>query len=133
VLIYIGGLTSGPHTTEVSDWLHCESMGSERYGLNYSFWELRMRSSYGGWGYGCLKEDVEDLAALVGWLRGGFRGAVERKIVMLGRSSGMPTFYQTTTVELIGSPGCQAIMTYALTPSLPQVDAYILQAPTSGR
>jgi hypothetical protein len=94
VLIYIGGLTGGPHTTEMSDWLFANTMGDERYGLNYTFWELRMRSSFGGWGYGSLKEDVEDLAALVVWLKGGFGGGLWRKgrrIVLLGSSSGIYT------------------------------------------
>jgi hypothetical protein len=58
---------------------------------------------------------------------------VNRRIVMLGSSSGMSAFYHTIAVELIGCTGCQAIMTYALTPSLPPVDAYIFQAPTSDR
>ena len=100
VLIYIGGLTSGPHTTEMSDCLSYKTMGSETYGLNYSFWELRMRGSFSGWGHGSLREDVEDLAALVEWLKGGFGGEMGKKgrrIVLVGSSSGM--YFPSSTLR----------------------------------
>jgi hypothetical protein len=52
--------------------------------VQYSIWELRMRSSYTGFGYGSLREDAEDLKELVGYLRG---IGVER-VVLVGSSTG---------------------------------------------
>ncbi|KAH7384417.1 hypothetical protein DE146DRAFT_727900 [Phaeosphaeria sp. MPI-PUGE-AT-0046c] len=110
-LVYLGGLTSGPHTTPQVNFL-IETLGTTSE-LSYSFWEFRMRSSYTGFGYSSLANDAEDIAALVVYLRG--LGKI--KIVLLGSST-----------------GCQDILTYAKSQSssLP-VDAFILQAPTSDR
>lgn len=43
-----------------------------------------MRSSYTGFGYGSLKDDVEDVGSLVGYLK----GMGMEKIVLVGSSSG---------------------------------------------
>jgi pimeloyl-ACP methyl ester carboxylesterase len=58
----------------------------ERSALDYSIWEFRMRSSYSGFGYSSLANDVEDVAALVQYLR----GLGKEKIVLMGSSTGMP-------------------------------------------
>ncbi|RYN42628.1 hypothetical protein AA0113_g6679 [Alternaria arborescens] len=115
-VVFIGGLGSGPHTTHYLDalnaMLECASQSSTD-NVKYNLWELRMRSSYTAFGYGSLKEDGEDVASLVGHLK----GIGVEKIVLVGSSS-----------------GCQAIMTYASTePAPPPVDGYIMQAPTSDR
>ncbi|KAH6875972.1 hypothetical protein BKA58DRAFT_132402 [Alternaria rosae] len=115
-LVFIGGLGTGPHTTHylgpLNDALESASLKEGKV-VQYSIWELRMRSSYTGFGYGSLKEDAEDLKGLLQYL----------KEIEMGR------------VILIGSStGCQAIMTYATTlPAPPLVDGYIMQASTSDR
>ncbi|OWY52798.1 DUF1749-like protein [Alternaria alternata] len=115
-VVFIGGLGSGPHTTHylgaLNAMLECASQSSTN-NVKYNLWELRMRSSYTAFGYGSLKEDGEDVASLVGHLK----GIGVEKIVLVGSSS-----------------GCQAIMTYVSTePAPPPVDGYIMQAPTSDR
>ncbi|KAF2025147.1 DUF1749-domain-containing protein [Setomelanomma holmii] len=80
---------------------------------SYSFWEFRIRSSYTGFGYSSIANDAEDISAMVGYLR----GLGKEKIVLLGSST-----------------YCQDILAYASsTTALPEVDAYIHQAPTSDR
>ncbi|OAL46687.1 DUF1749-domain-containing protein [Pyrenochaeta sp. DS3sAY3a] len=108
-LIFIGGLTSGPHTT---DALETVFQALAAAGKDYSLWEFRMRSSYTGFGYSSLKNDAEDLAALVRYVRGLGR----ERIVLMGSSS-----------------GCHALLTYTRTPSYPHATAYILLSPTSDR
>jgi hypothetical protein len=81
-LVYIGGLTSGPHTTPQLDTL-IEAL-KNHHELSYSFWEFRMRSSYTGFGYSSLANDVEDISALVRYLR----GLGKQKVVLLGSSTG---------------------------------------------
>ncbi|CAN9279511.1 hypothetical protein AA0117_g12320 [Alternaria alternata] len=115
-VVFIGGLGSGPHTTHylgaLNAMLECASQSSTD-NVKYNLWELRLRSSYTAFGYGSLKEDGEDVASLVGHLK----GIGVEKIVLVGSSS-----------------GCQAIMTYASTePAPPPVDGYVMQAPTSDR
>ncbi|KAF2826050.1 DUF1749-domain-containing protein [Ophiobolus disseminans] len=110
-LVFIGGLTSGPHTTPQLEPL-IQALEIDT-GLSYSFWDFRMRSSYTGFGYSSLANDVEDVAALVKYLRGVGR----ERVVVLGSST-----------------GCQAILTYInFVLTLPSITAYILQAPTSDR
>jgi hypothetical protein len=87
-LIYIGGLTSGPQTTNLV--LNVDSVletMAVRDKIFYSVFEFRMRSSYTGFGYSSLKNDVEDISALVAYLRG--PGMCKQKVVLMGSSTGM--------------------------------------------
>lgn len=81
-LVYLGGLTTGPHTIPQIDSL----VGAlqENEDLSYSFWEVRMRSSYTGFGYSSLANDAEDIAALVTYLK----TLGKERIVLLGSSTG---------------------------------------------
>jgi hypothetical protein len=83
-LVYLGGLTGGPHTTPQLNYL-IETLKSSPE-LSYSFWEFRMRSSYTGFGYSSLANDAEDIAALVTYLR----GLGKAKVVLTGSSTGLP-------------------------------------------
>lgn len=80
-LVFIGGLTSGPHT---SPQLNTLVQALDSSSLEYSLWEFRMRSSYTGFGYSSLANDAEDIAAIVSYLKS--IGKVN--IVLLGSSSG---------------------------------------------
>ncbi|KAH7083993.1 hypothetical protein FB567DRAFT_96113 [Paraphoma chrysanthemicola] len=110
-LVYISGLTSGPHTTpQVEPLIRALEAARD---LDYSFWEFRMRSSYTGFGYSSIANDVDDTAALVEYLK----GLGKQKVVLVGSST-----------------GCQALLAYASSQtSVPEVTAFILQAPTSDR
>ena len=81
-LVFIGGLKDGPHTTPYI-WTvarHLEQTSS----LDYSVFEIRMRSSFDGFGFSSLKNDVEDISALVKYLR----NRDKDKIVLMGHSTG---------------------------------------------
>lgn len=80
-LVFIGGLTSGPHAVDLGFLLNKLENSPT---LDYSLWEFRMRSSYSGFGYSSLVNDIEDMAALVGYLR----GIGKEKIVFMGASTG---------------------------------------------
>lgn len=82
-VVFIGGLGDGPHTVPfVRTVAECiESVGSE---LDFSVFEIRLRSSFIGFGIGSLKKDVEDIAALVKYLR----ALGKQKIILFGHSTG---------------------------------------------
>jgi hypothetical protein len=82
-LVFLGGLTSGPHTSPQAEPL-VEALQAHPE-LNYSFWEFRMRSSYTGFGFSSLANDAEDLGALVTYLK----SIGKEKVVLLGSSTGL--------------------------------------------
>ena len=81
-VVFIGGLTDGPHTVPYIRTVakHLEDSNS----LDYSVFEIRMRSSFLGFGTSSLARDVEDISALIKYLRG--RG--KERIVLFGHSTG---------------------------------------------
>jgi hypothetical protein len=81
-LVYIGGLTSGPHSTPFIETLVSALQHTED--ADYSLWEFRMRSSYTGFGHSSLANDVEDTTALVKYLH----TLGKEKIVLMGSSTG---------------------------------------------
>ncbi|KAL2157179.1 hypothetical protein VTH06DRAFT_6400 [Thermothelomyces fergusii] len=109
-LVFIGGLTTGPH---VKNLAFLDDM-LQRSSLSYSLWEFRMRSSYSGFGYSSLANDVQDTAALVRYLR----GIGKEKVVLMGLST-----------------GCQICLEYANSnkDNTPPVKGYILVSPVSDR
>lgn len=82
-LVFIGGLGDGPHTVPYIRTVakHLENAGKD---LGFSVFELRLRSSFIGFGTSSLSNDVDDIAALVKYLRGLGR----EKIVLFGHSTG---------------------------------------------
>lgn len=81
-LVFIGGLTDGPHTTSFIRVL--AKALEERRDLDYSIFEIRMRSSFQGFGTSSLMNDVEDISSLVKYLR-----SIGREhIVLMGHSTG---------------------------------------------
>lgn len=97
-LVFIGGLTGGPHTLDLS---HLSSALAQSPALDYALWEFRMRSSYSGFGYSSLANDVEDIAALVQYLR----GIGKKKIVLMGASTGMSSLRVSTNPSLFARSG----------------------------
>ncbi|KAK7908603.1 hypothetical protein PG985_015906 [Apiospora marii] len=107
--VFVGGLNDGPHTVPYARAIAREL---ENHGeLSYSVFEPKIRSSFSGYKFSCLANDVADIAELVRYLRGLGR----EKIVLMGHST-----------------GCQGLMEYAATSGDP-VDGYILQGPCSDR
>lgn len=107
-IIFAGGLGDGPHTVPYVLPLarHLDAFASD-----YSIFEIRMRSSFTGFGYSSLRNDAEDIESLVKYLRALGR----EKIVLMGHST-----------------GSQDCMQYALNSEHP-VDGFILQGSVSDR
>lgn len=82
-LIFLGGLADGPHSTPYV-WAIAKYLEEKRPELDYSVFEIRMRSSYSGYGTASLATDVQDISALVKHLRQ--KG--KKKIVLMGHSTG---------------------------------------------
>lgn len=95
-LVFIGGLKDGPHTTPYI-WTVAKRL-EEATQLGYSVFEIRMRSSFNGFGTSSLKKDVEDISSLVSYLRG--RG--KDKIVLMGHSTGCQVFHATVEAHREG-------------------------------
>ncbi|KAH7354110.1 dolichol-phosphate mannosyltransferase [Plectosphaerella cucumerina] len=107
-IIFVGGLGDGPHTVPFVRPL-AEHLASA--GLDYSVFEIRIRSSFTGFGYSSLANDVEDISSLVAYLR----EQGKQKIVLMGHST-----------------GSQDCIEYATNKEQP-VDGFILQGPVSDR
>jgi hypothetical protein len=125
-LVFIGGLTGGPHATDLARLANTLDSSP----LDYSLWEFRMRSSYAGFGYSSLANDVDDTAALVHYLR----GIGKEKIVLMGSSTGTPP-PPPAQPNLLTNPGSQDCLAYANRDrhQAPAVDGYILTSPISDR
>ncbi|CCF35050.1 hypothetical protein CH063_06913 [Colletotrichum higginsianum] len=108
-LIFVGGLTEGPHTNAAVG-----AVAGKLGGTGFGVWELRMRSSYTGFGYSSLSNDVQDVAALVQYLR----EIGKEKIVLFGAST--------------GCQGCLEYTDHEKHANEP-VDGYILLSPVSDR
>lgn len=81
-IIFIGGLKDGPHTTPYIRYVARHL--ATRPDLDYSIFEIRMRSSFLGFGTSCLTNDVQDISSLVSYLR----KLGKQKIVLFGHSTG---------------------------------------------
>jgi pimeloyl-ACP methyl ester carboxylesterase len=79
--VYIGGLTGGPQAIDLEALAEALNKSGN---ISYSLWEFRMRSSYTGFGYSSLANDVADTSAMVQYLR----GLGKEKIVLMGHSTG---------------------------------------------
>ncbi|KAG5950649.1 hypothetical protein E4U53_004649 [Claviceps sorghi] len=135
-VIFIGGLGDGPHTVpyvrSVAKYL--ETAGKK---LSYSVFEMRLRSSFIGFGTSSLKNDVEDIAALVKYLR----GLGKEKIVLFGHSTGCQAcfnfhskgvFRQLSFSSAASASDCIEYADY-VKHSNPPVDGFIMQGPISDR
>ncbi|KKF95411.1 hypothetical protein CFO_g2233 [Ceratocystis platani] len=110
-IVLIAGRGGGPHTMSVANEISKALLSAPE--LGYSLFEVRMRSSLGTYGSFGTAEDIEDISALVEYLRKLGR----EKIVLLGHST-----------------GCQDIIKYSmLKDKVPSVDGFILQGPISDR
>ncbi|KAI1460621.1 DUF1749-domain-containing protein [Annulohypoxylon moriforme] len=110
-LVFIGGLGDGPHTVPypraIAKRLEAEP------GLSYSVFEFRLTSSFSGFGFARLANDVADISALVKYLR----SIGKQRVVLLGHSTGSQDCMEYTSPAHDAAP----------------VEGYILQAPVSDR
>lgn len=81
-LIFVGGLGDGPHTVPYIRTVAAKLEADP--GLSYSVFEIRIRSSFCGFGWNNLAKDVQDISSLVKYLR----GIGKRKVVLMGHSTG---------------------------------------------
>lgn len=81
-IIFVGGLTDGPHTVPYIRTVAAKIEADAD--LDYSVFEIRMRSSFFGFAWSSLAKDVEDISALVKYLR----GLGKQKIILFGHSTG---------------------------------------------
>lgn len=81
-IIAIGGLGDGPHTVLYFHDLATRLDATK--GPSYSVFQLRLKSSFIGYGTSSLAEDVVHISALVKYLR----AIGKKKIVLLGHSTG---------------------------------------------
>ncbi|KAH9884574.1 hypothetical protein F4778DRAFT_774588 [Xylariomycetidae sp. FL2044] len=110
-LVFIGGLGDGPHTVFYPRAIaqHLEAQPE----LGYSVFEFRLKSSFMGFGFARLADDVADISSLVKYLR----GIGKQKIVLMGHSTGSQDCMEYTSSSYDKEP----------------VEGYILQAPASDR
>ncbi|KAK9414210.1 hypothetical protein SUNI508_02309 [Seiridium unicorne] len=110
--VFIGGLGDGPHTVPYARAI--AKALEDRSELSYSVFEFRLTSSFNGFGFARLADDVADISALVKYLR----SIGKEKVVLSGHST-----------------GCQDIMEYNSPsyPETPAVDGFVLQAPVADR
>ena len=81
-IVFLGGLSDGPHT---SPFIRSVSSHiAKATDLSYSIFEVRMRSAYTSYGTSSIANDVEDISAVVKYLRGIGR----QRILLLGHSTG---------------------------------------------
>lgn len=81
-LIFVGGLGDGPHTVPYIRTVAAKIEADT--GLSYSVFEIRIRSSFCGFGWNNLVKDVQDISSLVKYLR----GIGKEKVVLMGHSTG---------------------------------------------
>lgn len=81
-LVFIGGLTDGPHTVPYIRTVAAKIEAADD--IDYSVFEIRIHSSFDGFGWGSLAQDVEDISAVVKYLR----SIGKEKIVLMGHSTG---------------------------------------------
>lgn len=81
-LVFIGGLTDGPHTVPYIRTVAAKIEATT--GIDYSVFEIRIHSSFDGFGWGSLAQDVEDISAVVKYLR----SIGKETIILMGHSTG---------------------------------------------
>lgn len=81
-LLFVGGLGDGPHTVPYIRKVAAKAGAAT--GLSYSVFETRIRSSFSGFGWNSLANDVEDISDAVKYLR----SIGKDKIVLMGHSTG---------------------------------------------
>ncbi|KAH8674006.1 dolichol-phosphate mannosyltransferase [Xylariales sp. PMI_506] len=99
-LVFVGGLGDGPHTVPYP--FHIAKELETHPDISYTVFEMRLRSSFSGFGFASLADDVADISAFVQYLR----GIGKEKVVLMGHSTGsqdlmeyMSSSYNNAPVE----------------------------------
>lgn len=83
-VVFIGGLGDGPHTVPYVRTI-AQGLAAAEPALGYSVFEVRLSSSFSGYGFGSLGKDVEEVSALVKYLK---EELGREKVVLMGHSTG---------------------------------------------
>ncbi|KAI1769057.1 DUF1749-domain-containing protein [Hypoxylon sp. FL1150] len=110
-LVFIGGLGDGPHTVPYPRTI-AKRLEAEPE-LSFSVFEVRLLSSFSGFGSVRLANDVADVSALVKYLR----SIGKKRVVLMGHSTGSQDCMEYTSPTHHAEP----------------VEGYILQAPVADR
>ncbi|KAI1485282.1 hypothetical protein F5X96DRAFT_660653 [Biscogniauxia mediterranea] len=110
-LVFIGGLGDGPHTVFYPRAIAKQLEAHPQ--LSFSVFEFRLKSSFLGFGFARLADDVADISALVKYLR----SIGKQKVVLMGHSTGSQDCMEYTSPSHETEP----------------VEGYILQAPACDR
>lgn len=94
-LVFIGGLFDGPNTVPYPRAIARRLESHPE--LSYSVFEFRLRSSFTGFGFQRLADDVEDTSALVKYLR----SIGKEKVVLIGHSTGCQVFTLSFSLYII--------------------------------
>lgn len=92
-LLFVGGLGDGPHTVPYIRTVAAKIEATTS--LSYSVFEIRIRSSFSGFGWTSLANDVEDISAAVKYLR----SIGKEKIVLMGHSTGSQVRTNSSTID----------------------------------
>lgn len=128
-LIFVGGLGDGPHTVPYIRAVAAKIAADT--GLSYSVFEIRIRSSFCGFGWNNLAKDVQDISSLVKYLR----GIGKEKVVLMGHSTGSQvctSYYCVCHTITYRGQDCMEYTDYEKHLNEP-IDAFILQGSVSDR
>lgn len=128
-LIFVGGLGDGPHTVPYIRAVAAKIAADT--GLSYSVFEIRLRSSFCGFGWNNLAKDVQDISSLVKYLR----GIGKEKVVLMGHSTGSQvctSYYCVCHTITYRRQDCMEYTDYEKHQNEP-IDAFILQGSVSDR
>lgn len=127
-LIFVGGLGDGPHTVPYIRAVAAKIAADPD--LSYSVFEIRIRSSFCGFGWNNLAKDVQDISSLVKYLR----GIGKEKVVLMGHSTGSQVCAYYCPCHTITYPvqDCIEYTDYEKHQNEP-IDGFILQGSVSDR
>lgn len=127
-LIFVGGLGDGPHTVPYIRAVAAKIAADT--GLSYSVFEIRIRSSFCGFGWNNLAKDVQDISSLVKYLR----GIGKEKVVLMGHSTGSQVCTYDCVCHTVTDrrQDCMEYTDYEKHQNEP-IDAFILQGSVSDR
>ncbi|KAK3331962.1 hypothetical protein B0T19DRAFT_414328 [Cercophora scortea] len=126
-LVFIGGLGDGPHGVPYVRTI-ARKIAAQVTDVPFSVFEVRLSSSFSGWGYSTLARDVEEIARFVVYLR---TVLGKRKVVIMGHSTGcqdcLEYYRHLEKGRVDGEDG------EVNGEGVPEVDGVILQGPVSDR
>lgn len=131
-LVFIGGLGDGPHGVpyirHIASSLSTTSLGC-------TVFEVRLSSAFSGWGISSLAKDVDEIAAVVRYLK---TRLYKRRVVLMGHSTGcqdcVAYLHRLNSIQKRKrNRDEEGEVKEEKEDEFPEVDAVILQGPVSDR